>query len=116
MDTTIIYRCGKCENDWEDKDEADKCCMYEAENLSENYKDMRKKSQDKKSSFRESSANMLSDHNIAFETKNGGVHLIVEGSSGYIDFWPSTGRWKTRSGLSGFGVKKLMLKITTGII
>jgi len=34
--------------------------------------------------------------------------LIVDGPDDLIDFWPGTGRWKTRDGVDGFGVKSLI--------
>lgn len=39
------------------------------------------------------STQRLRDLGILFESKNGGIHLIV---CGHIDYWPSTGKWIDR--------------------
>jgi hypothetical protein len=58
---------------------------------------------------------LLKKFDIMYESKNQGVHLIVEGNVGYIDFWPSTGKWKERDSLTeGFGARTLVHHITTG--
>lgn len=52
---------------------------------------------------------------IAFTEKNNGVHLIVEGPVGYIDVWPTTGKWLARNeGVQGFGLRELLLFVTKG--
>lgn len=53
----------------------------------------------------------LKHHHIGFTVKNNGVHLIVEGPQGYIDVWPTTGKWHDRhKGDSGFGLIMLMTR------
>lgn len=53
--------------------------------------------------------------NIGFTEKNNGIHLIVEGPQGFIDVWPTTGKWHCRaSGKQGFGLRELLLYITKG--
>lgn len=53
----------------------------------------------------------LKEHHIGFSVKNDGVHLIVEGPQGYIDVWPTTGKWHDRqSGESGFGLLQLLAR------
>lgn len=53
----------------------------------------------------------LKHHHIGFTVKNDGVHLIVEGPQGYIDVWPTTGKWHDRhKGESGFGLLQLMTR------
>lgn len=53
----------------------------------------------------------LKHHHIGFTVKNDGVHLIVEGPQGYIDVWPTTGKWHDRQkGDSGFGLIMLMTR------
>jgi len=64
--------------------------------------------QEKRADNRELSAKYLADRGILFQVSNGGAHLIVEGKTSYIDFWPGTGRWIERKGISGFGVKNLV--------
>jgi hypothetical protein len=73
----------------------------------DDYKAMNEHGKEKRSNNRDKSAEYLNEHSIPFETKNFGVHLIVEGRDCYIDFWPGTGKWKTRKGESGFGVRNL---------
>ena len=56
----------------------------------------------------ESSPKILRDKGIEFQEMNNGVHLIVQGKDGLIDFWPSTGKFIARSGRSGRGVFNLI--------
>lgn len=52
---------------------------------------------------------------IGFVVKNEGIHLIVEGPVGYVDVWPTTGKWICRGGQKkGFGLRELLLYITKG--
>lgn len=62
----------------------------------------------KRASNREASARLLTEAGIPFESKNNGAHLIVEGRECYIDFWPGTGKWHSRNGDKGFGVRNLL--------
>jgi len=56
--------------------------------------------------------NHLQTNNILFERKNDGVHLVVEGTTCRIDFWPITGKWATRRGVKGYGLRNLITFIT----
>ena len=57
----------------------------------------------------------LRNHSIAFDVKNDGMHLIVEGPVGYVDVWPTTGKWIFRGDRKqGFGLRELLLYITKG--
>ena len=52
---------------------------------------------------------------IAVDVKNNGNHLIVEGPVGYVDVWPTTGKWICRgSQKQGFGLHELLLYCTKG--
>lgn len=64
--------------------------------------------QAKRADNRSQSADVLTREGIRYTSHNGGAHLIVEGVNGYIDFWPGPGRWTTRDGIKGFGVRKLV--------
>lgn len=64
--------------------------------------------QEKRASNRENSAELLASAGIPFTSHNGGAHLIVEGRDCFIDFWPGTGRWISRDGTKGFGVRNLL--------
>ena len=57
----------------------------------------------------------LTNNNIGFIVKNNGNHLIVEGIDGFIDVWPTTGKWICRGDQKqGFGLRELLLYITKG--
>ena len=57
----------------------------------------------------------LNDYSIGFDVKNQGLHLIVEGPKGYVDVWPTTGKWICRvSQKQGFGLRELLLYCTKG--
>ena len=53
----------------------------------------------------------LQEAGIVYVTYNNGVHLIVEGKGCKIDFWPGTGKWNSRDGTEGFGVRNLIAHI-----
>ena len=74
----------------------------------QHFKDMRKVNQAARSESRESSAEYLLERGIQFTEHNGGAHLIVEGKDCFIDFWPGTGKWNSRCGTKGFGVRNLV--------
>ena len=66
-------------------------------------------SKEKRAKNRQESAEYLSLRGIEFYSNNAGVHLIVNGEeAGTIDFWPGTGKWKTKNGKQGGGVKNLV--------
>lgn len=52
--------------------------------------------QGKKRRNLEYSTEILRSLEIQFESKNGGVHLIVKHNGFIIDYWPSTGKFKDR--------------------
>ncbi len=57
----------------------------------------------------------LTNNNIGFTVKNNGNHLVVEGRGGFIDVWPTTGKWICRVDHNqGFGLRELLLYITKG--
>ncbi len=84
--------------------------------MGDTFRAMNAASKDRRRNNREQSARLLAKHEIVFEEKNMGAHLVVEGRGGYIDFWPGTGRWILRYGNKhrGFGVKKLIQYIGLG--
>ena len=45
---------------------------------------------------RKSSAEILTERGIAFESKNDGAHLIVNAHGATFDFWPGTGKYSRR--------------------
>lgn len=79
------------------------------DDLGDTYRAMRKAGQEKRASNRYHSAAMLTRAGIAFESKNGGAHLIVEGR---YDFWPGTGLWMARGDRAKrYGVKNLIRRL-----
>lgn len=79
--------------------------------MAEDFKMLHQISKDKREKNRNSGLSHLEKVGIPFEIKNGGAHLIVEGSRGFLDYWPGTGRWIARSGRRGFGVRNLISAI-----
>lgn len=70
---------------------------------------VRQAGQEKRADNRDSSAQMLREAGVAFESKNGGAHLIVRGNGAVVDFWPGTGLWKVRgSTQQRRGIRKLL--------
>ena len=60
---------------------------------------------------------ILDDNNIYYTIKNNGTQLIVEGYDCYIDYYPSTGLWKTRNNtIKGFGLRGLITYCLTGVM
>ncbi len=76
--------------------------------MADAFNDMKEHSKQKRAANRQYAPRVLEQADIPFVVKNGGVHLIVEGGDCFIDFWPGTGRWITRTGKIGFGVKNLI--------
>lgn len=69
----------------------------------------------KRAMNRESSRQLLESRNIEYCTNNDGIHLIVTGNYGFIDFWPGNGKWKARDqSMSGFGAFNLIDMIESG--
>lgn len=77
----------------------------------EDYAFLKQVSKEKRSNNRSNGAALLKEAGTCFSSSNNGAHLIVEGSLGFIDYWPGTGRWASRKGLKGFGVRNLINSI-----
>jgi hypothetical protein len=65
--------------------------------MGEMFNEWREDKKKKKASNLEFSTNELIKRGVSFESKNGGVHLVIESLDGLIDFWPSTGKFKVRA-------------------
>ena len=76
--------------------------------MGDDFRALKKFGQAKRADNRESSAEYLEQRSIPFVSKNDGAHLIVEGRECFIDFWPGTGKWNSRCGKKGFGVRNLV--------
>lgn len=75
------------------------------------WNDVKQGRKEKKAENREKSPELLQEYGVAFESKNGGAHLIVKHGRHTIDFWPGTGKWRERNGISSRGVKRLLAHI-----
>ncbi len=77
--------------------------------LGDTFNALREDSKAKRANNRASSAELLRKAGIAFESRNGGAHLIVSDARVIVDFWPGTGLWISRGGTRrGRGVRKLI--------
>ncbi|UCV26741.1 hypothetical protein [Ferribacterium limneticum] len=76
-------------------------------------KAMNQARKDARTQRRENTPDLLDQAGVLFTEHNEGAHLVVESHLGYIDFWPGTGRWKTRTlpQHTGFTVTKLLALI-----
>lgn len=53
----------------------------------------------------------LNKYEVVFEKKSSS-HFVVEGKTCFIDYWPTTGKWKPRNDFeSGFGLNDLLAYI-----
>lgn len=68
-------------------------------------------SAERRAGNRESSAALLAERGVAFESKNSGVHLIVTHGEKVADFWPGTGKYIVRGGRQGRGVFNMLQAI-----
>lgn len=75
--------------------------------MGDDFRALKKARQEKRADNRENSAEYLEVRGVPFTSKNAGAHLIVEGKECFIDFWPGTGKWHSRCGRKGFGVRNL---------
>jgi hypothetical protein len=80
-----------------------------SEETREVFQAMKRDKSERRQKNTESSTQILIDHAIPFESRNGGAHLIVVD----YDFWPSTGLFMHRKTKKrGRGVYKLIAAIT----
>ena len=79
--------------------------------MGDTFAGMRKASQAKRASNRDSSAQRLLDAKVPFVRKNGGAHLML--CDGKVHLWPGTGKWRDdRNGKNGRGVRSLLAHLT----
>lgn len=75
---------------------------------------MKDASSERRDKNRVSSAEMLKRHDVHYETKNNGIHLIVKMHEKIWDFWPGTGKYKRRDSSDyRHGVKNLLKEINS---
>jgi len=83
--------------------------------VGESFEGWKEESQERKRRNLEQSTKILEDRGILFESKNGGVHIIIKAEREKFDFWPSTGKFTSRvTKKSGRGVFKLLKIIADG--
>ncbi len=71
------------------------------------YKEKKEAGRVKKLSNLEFSTKLLVDNGVDFESKNGGIHLIISHNNITADFWPSTGKFQIRGKGYSRGVRSL---------
>lgn len=77
--------------------------------LAEDFKAFREHFREKRQSNKEKSTALLIENGIEFESRNDGVHLLIETSNGRVNFYPSTGLYN--GALSGRGVFNLLKEL-----
>ena len=82
--------------------------------IGDDFKSLRELHRGERTERRHQAQDRLKEEGIPFTTNNDGVHLMVEGSDCFIDYWPGTGRWKSRKGYQGFGLVNLINYIKRG--
>lgn len=81
----------------------------------EHFKAQRKGRQSAATQRRSNAPAVLAQAGVGFSSHNGGAHLIVTGTQGFIDFWPGTEKWQDReTGQKGFGLNALLKHINGG--
>lgn len=77
--------------------------------LGDTFRAMKEESKTRRESHRKTSPELLTAHNISFESKNWGAHLVVSCKPNLIDFWPGTGKWiERRTNNTSRGVNRLI--------
>lgn len=76
----------------------------------EMWKEWKKMKQTAATQRRENAPELLQKAGIPFTTHNNGAHLILDTYLGFVDFWPGTTKWKTRTfpAHEGFGITRLL--------
>jgi len=71
--------------------------MHEdSQEVNDCFTEMRKQSQARRARNRANSPSLLKAAGLNFESRNGGVHLVVTHNNTTVDFWPGTGLWRVR--------------------
>lgn len=86
--------------------------------LGDTFDALHEHNREKKRNNMEQSTKILRDRGINFQSKNNGVHLIVEHNGCTVDFWPSTGKFMFRKenfvGRGVFNLLKRLQKVANG--
>lgn len=65
--------------------------------VSEMWSDYKKIKQDARTQRRNDAPLFLRAAGIPFTEHNNGAHLVLDTHLGFVDFWPGTTKWKTRT-------------------
>lgn len=77
--------------------------------IGETFKALKEFNREKKQNNLEYATQHLIDINIQFESKNCGLHLIVNGNGYTVDYWPTTGLFNVRGvDYKGRGINTLV--------
>lgn len=76
--------------------------------MAEEFKDLTCIRKKRRAANTKSSTAIVDDAGVQYKSYNRGVHLVIEGKDALIDFWPSTGKFKTRDGHTGRGVYNML--------
>lgn len=68
---------------------------------------MREESQERRAANRAAAVAALNKSGVRWSTNNAGVHIMIEGPQGRVDYWPGTGLWRTAQGQEGRGIRSL---------
>ena len=77
--------------------------------MAEDFKAYAQESRERRQSNKERSTALLIDRGIKFESRNDGVHLMIETAQGRVNFYPSTGLYN--GALQGRGVFNLLKEL-----
>lgn len=78
----------------------------------DDFKAYRDYCRDKRQSNKEKSTALLIENGIKFDSRNDGVHLMIETAKGRVNFYPSTGLYN--GAFSGRGVFNLLKELKGG--
>lgn len=79
--------------------------------MGDDFKALREYNRAKKQRYIAFAIETLNANGVEYKNRDGlNVHLMIEINGQRIDFWPSTGRWRTK-GKSKFGIASLMAYI-----
>jgi len=76
--------------------------------IGDTFKIIKEQNKVKKQSNLDYSTALLLETKFSVSINNGGVHLVVANNGVIVDFWPSTGKWIIRGGITSRGVNGLI--------
>lgn len=81
--------------------------------VSEMWSAYKKIKQTARTQRRENAPDFLRTSGIPFTEHNNGAHLVLDTHLGFVDFWPGTTKWKTRTfpEHNGYGLTRLLALI-----